>query len=326
MVLSSLLLASLAATPPVATQYWLLLDDVPVGTVALKLEGAAYTYASTHFFGDSPRAPAQGSYRGALDGRRSVEGRVPVSLFLWLRSSEQRCEDVFDEVTGKTGTACINDRLGDVDLGNALGNRYRATYREGVLWELELGEAKFVRGEGPPPPPPDVFALGIPVKGVEGKLAFTEELGPRRDYRPLRSTLWSRDRVEEAIAQARARLSPSDTAACVRLAEEVLHRVGSGSGQIVYGVVLDGARVYPHAWLRIRGSDDRDWLFDPGLDVEVKPTTHLELPTDEPGELYLRLWAGTLGVLRVPEVIDAAPPPPPDPDAPVPVPSLIRTE
>lgn len=310
-VLLAAAVASLAAAPapPQRAQFWLFLDEVPVGTVELKLEGDVYSYASTHFFGGSPREPARGSFRAKLSAGHTVDERIPVSLFLWQRSPERRCEEVFDEVTGRRGSACINDRLGEVDLGTALGTPYRARYRDGVLYELELGDAQFRRAAGAPPPPPDVFALGIPVKGPEGRLEFTEPQGEKVRPRPLLSTLFSRERIERVIAEARARLEPDETGACVALAEEVLSKLGRTAGEVVYGVVLDGVRVYPHAWLRVQSPDDEEWLFDPGMGIPVKPTTHLEITSGEVGEVYLRLWSGALGVVRIPEATGEQAPP-----------------
>lgn len=291
-----LLAALLSSVPgPAPAGFWFFLGEVPVGTVHLSEEGDRYTYASTHFFGGTPRAPREVTKAFVLN-----EAAVPVSWRLWRRPPAQACFDAFDEVSGRSGAVCVNERFEDRDVGSAMGARYRARYRNGELLELELGDASFRRNEGTPPPPPDVFARGIRVKGGEGPLRLTSELPEERRFRPLVATLLSKERIEAAILELRAALPDRDLGLCLELAEALRQRVGPSASEIVYGLVLDGPRVYPHAWLRVEGPGAAAWLFDPALGGEVHPKTHLALPTRDPGELYLELWAGRLGVTREP--------------------------
>ncbi|MDQ3264835.1 MAG: hypothetical protein M3Y59_14400 [Myxococcota bacterium] len=314
---AGLLLASclLAATPPrdVSASFWFFLNDVPVGTVELSLQGGTYRYASTHFFGGSPKAPKRSHFEGQLDEKNAIDDRVPSSLFILLRSREEHCEEVFDELTLAKGTACVNDRAEDLDVGVALGTPYRARYQDGLLQELKIGDGVFRRSEGTPPPPPDIFAAGLPVSGADGPLGFSSELSKKGRYFPMIPTLLTKGRVEEAVRAARATLGSEESGACVRLADDVVRRVGRSNAEIVYGVVMDGPRAYPHAWVRVLSPERREWLFDPAMDLPVTPQTHLEIPNEAVGETYLALWNGTLKIIRT-AVVDLPAPAPPSLD------------
>jgi hypothetical protein len=80
-------------------------------------------------------------------------------------------------------------------------------------------------------------------------------------------------------------------ARCLVLAREA---AGRGPGRaVVLGLVIEGDRAFPHAWVRSGGADE-----DPSRLPGDRPGRYLELPPGSAGRVYLELLDGARAVVR----------------------------
>jgi hypothetical protein len=236
------------------------LDGAPVGTVQLSLDGARYTYVSTHAY---RREQAERSETFALD----AGAPLPESYWLWKRPP-LGCVDGIAELSHERGALCANSQDGRAVLGTVFGRAFTASYDgEGQLTELKLGKSRFLRTERPLVAGKP-FSGGFPITGAGRRLAL-EPAVP--------GTRWP------ANAPRGTRTEPVPAAdSCFELSRALI-ATKPGQLELVLGLVVEGERAWPHAWAR-------------GADGELDPTARRSSSV-EPNRAYLALPAGRAGAL-----------------------------
>lgn len=316
----ALALALLAAADGRARlSYWFELWGVPVGVVVLERGPAELTYRSRLVFTrGADRTSVQRSAKLKVDpSGRLASGEMPESLWLSRRPGAPGCARVVEELGGRSGEACVARREGAVDEGTVLGARYRARYDpEGALVELEIGESRFVRLEGPAraPEPPDLFGDGLPVSPGPGALRLEPAVPlPPPASAPLRPE-WSEQEARAVAAKVHGRFAekrpsgadfgpPSpdaDAAGCLGHVRAFLAEAkarGRGAAIVQGLLVAPGeGRAYPHVWVRVRLTGGGTLDLDPTSLDEVTPRAHLALAAGaspgDAGALWLQVLRG----------------------------------
>ena len=315
------LLTLAAAEGPARLSYWFELWGVPVGVVVLERGPAEFTYRSRLVFTrGADRTSVQRSARLKVDrSGRLASGEMPESLWLSRRPGAPGCTRVVEELGGRSGEACVARREGPVDEGTVLGARYRARYDAGdALVELEIGESRFVRLEGPAraPEPPDLFGDGLPVSPGAGALRLEPAVpSPPPAGAPLRPG-WTEQEARAVSAKVHGRFAekrPSgadfgasspdadaDAAGCLGHARAFLAEAKARGrvAAIVQGLLAapGEGRAYPHVWVRVRLTGGGTLDLDPTSLDEVAPRTHLPLAAGaspgDAGALWLQVLRG----------------------------------
>jgi hypothetical protein len=224
-----------------------------------------------------------------------------------------------EELSGRTGEGCVLESRGDHLAGTVFGERFEARYEGEVLTELEIGAAHFTRVPRAPrlAAPPDLFGAGFAIQGVEGNLALlpavpaVEVALPAWELEPAKALA---ERVHDSFTDAaptRAdwQLTDADEAggclAHARRFQAWAQRSGHTTA-LVFGLLEDEGRAYPHAWVRVGLSGGRTADLDPTTLEEVGPGSHLPLaatagePGPQLGARYLELASGSRRVVRRP--------------------------
>lgn len=313
-----------AGDAPARLSYWFELWGVPVGVVVLERGPADFTYRSRLVFTrGADRTSVQRSAKLRVDDAgRLASGEVPESLWLSRRPGALGCRRVVEELGGRTGDACAVRRDGAVDEGTVLGARYRARYdAEGALVELEIGESRFVRLEGPARAlePPDLFGDGLLVGPGEGALRLEPAVPAPPPGAPLRPE-WSGPEARAVAAKVHGRFAEkrptgadfgapaSDAASCLGHARAFLAEAkarGRGAAIVQGLLAVPGEdRAYPHVWVRVRLASGAPLDLDPTSLDEVRPSTHLALAAGaspgDAGALWLQVLHGGHRVERRP--------------------------
>ena len=292
-----LLLSDAASAEEAAYEFRLL--GTPVGRVVLKLEKGRFTYTSTQWFN--------------LGGRESLKTRSvtlrasgsprPASLVLWQRPGDG-CRKVKDELTGRVGRLCAEAQG---SRGELLGQRWEATYAGQPLRleTLKLGDAEFQRlaDGGVPPSPPDLSGGGFRVDGYEGRPAVDPPLKPFT-FKPERwSSKAARALAEKVHAQGKAQVD-----SCLQSARAFREEANRDHvrAEVVTGLLVEGDRAYPHAWVRVE-TEAGPLELDPSSLEPVTPERYVTLfrsadPADDAagGAPFLDLLAGRRGVVKKP--------------------------
>jgi hypothetical protein len=307
-----LALAVLASAADEAT-FLFVLQGVPVGTVELRLEEGRYTYRSKHLF---TRARQEGAIERqetrdvSADGVLA-DGKRPESLWLW-RAPGIGCVSLVEELTGRVGQGCVEIAAAAAASGRVFGQPFEARYRQGRLEELSIGAARFtaiprsVRMEAPP----DLFGAGFPTEGRHGPLALVPAAAPPQ----VVLKAWDADAsraLAERVHDSFSSQDPSDadwmvndaaqSGGCLAHARRFQEwaKRGHHAAAVVFGLLADGERAYPHAWVRIGLANGQTLDLDPMSLEPVRPETHLPLsattvePGPELGQTYLELVSGT---------------------------------
>ncbi len=280
-------LAVVLAAPPAERALFVFeLAGQPVGSVELSLERERYAYTSRHLFGRTEQARRTEWKLGAEP--------VPEGWWLWRRPA-RGCVEGFDEMTKERGTLCAEEVSARFVRGTVLGKPFVARYEADRLVTLEVADARFVRAEAPPDRGVDVFRDGFPVAGSEGPLVLKGR-SVEKSRLPEGRAFPSVERAESLAAQVR-RLEPGNCLAHARLFVERARASGYAAA-LVFGVVVEGDRALPHAWVRIEAGR-REVELDPTLKIAVTPTTHLALGAEgSAGQAYVDLLAGRASVRR----------------------------
>lgn len=293
--LALLLLLSTGAAPETA-RFVFRVQGIPVGVVQLTLDRDTYTYRSVHVFrtpDGSDRSRIRQERRRIAAGRDAETGLHLEGLWLWRRPLAVGCVQGRGELSGRRGPLCVTAIEQDSVQGTVLGKAYAARYDRAGLAALELEGTTFERVGGPPAlGGGDPFASGLPIQGVRG---------PARLVPPARV-----DRCGGLVAPPElgppdlTAAAPSETCLTLaRRARDLLAARGVRAG-IVHGLLLEGQRARPHAWLRLGARD-----FDPSSGHPVREGhTHLTLGCVaddgelELGELWMRVLGGEHRVVR----------------------------
>lgn len=241
------------------------LAGVPVGEIRLLRTGASYTYVSQHFFRRGVSAVERFSPSGSDDPVWASE-----SL---LKPHPIGCWAVEDEITRQRGEVCVT-QAGAMTKGTLLGQPFAARYTKGSLQELTVGDSRFTRQEGAVAFA-DPFAEGLMVVGRGDALALLPPITGARRAMPKR-----KGENEDCLAAAKAWVKE--------------HR----DFEVVLGLVDDGKRGWPHAWVRHRETGEEIDPSRPQI-VDVTPR-YLALPTDQAAAVYLDLLGKRRTLRRVP--------------------------
>lgn len=261
----------LAASPQ---RYLLTVGDVPLAELRVEVRGDTYEYLTTRLLDD---APGERRRTFTLEGGR-VGGLVPEVLALGRRPAAG-CVAVLDESTGAPERLCIDGGEGAEVSGTLDGRPFTATYdAHGALETLSLGPARWTRGgatkalvaAGANP-----FVDGFAVEGASGQLTLQPAVqGARRLTSAPRG-------VGDASSVGRLR--------CLLAARRYVE--AHPGAALVLGLVLEGDRLWPHAWVREGGQHvDPSVLPDDGA---LRRRQYLALPRGRAGRVYLELLGGS---------------------------------
>jgi hypothetical protein len=311
-----------SAGGPERRSYWFELWGVPVGMVVLERGPAELVYRSRLVFTrGADKTSVQRSARLRVDAEgRLASGEAPESLWLSWRPRAVGCQRVVEELGGRTGEACVRRRDGLSDVGVVLGAEYLARYDDGgALVELRIGESRFVRLEGPARAldPPDLFGDGLPVNPGRGELRLQPAVAVPPSAVALRPE-WTEAEARALSEDVHGRFAEkrpsgadfgvggasSDAAGCLGHARAFLAAAKGRSAVMVQGLLAepDGARAYPHVWVRVQLRSGALLDLDPTSLDEVTRATHLALaagasPKDA-GALWLEVLRGGHRVMR----------------------------
>ena len=293
------------------------LEQGPVGAVELTYARGSgrFDYRSVQLFtrgADHHRREEAASMQVDVQGALA-SGARPEALWLWRRPAFG-CVRGVDELTHRQGQLCVERTQGLVVEGSALGERFRATYdSEDRLWSLRLGSARFTRIPQAQAlaPAPDLFSEGFAVEPGQGALALLPPQ-PRAAPVALAGSPWSVEaaralaaEVHASFSQARpssADLTPeaeqgAEVGSCLAHARRFvrLAQARGRAARVVEGLVVEGGRAYPHAWVWAL-TEQGPLSLDPTSLAEVTPSSHLAL--EPPGPAYLSLLSGVARLTR----------------------------
>jgi hypothetical protein len=175
---------------------------------------------------------------------------------------------------------------------------------------LRLGAASFMRiiDFGPSMNATDRFAEGFPIQGTGALALVPDKPG---SFRQLPSE-WSES---EALALARrvhrsfTDRSPSkadfedtpsgSSGSCVAHARRfaALAKERGRTAEVIYGLVAQDGRAFPHAWVRVRLRSGKPFELDPTSLDTVTPESHLAIGSTGAGNVYVLLLAGQAHVI-----------------------------
>ncbi len=257
-----MLLAFLLAAAPAPTVYRFVhfLDGSPVGQIELRRSGEKYEYISRRFF---------------RRGKASEERFAPPDQTTWASESLMKarpvgCYPVLDEITRKSGEVCVKEAKGkSMTTGTVLGATFTARYEKDLLQTLEVGDSTFVRSDAPVDFR-DPFGDGFPIAGNAGDWTVTP---PVEGARPASPTPDGEDIDCLGAAHAFVAKHPE--------------------WDVVLGLVEDGGRGWPHAWVQHRVTKEER---DPSRGLTAR---YLALPRAAAPRIYLDLLGKRRTLARV---------------------------
>lgn len=270
------LLLVLGALAPLEARFLLEAEGTPLAVLRVAVRGHQYEYEATHFLEEGDTA---WSRSWVLDERGAVDGLVPEVLFL-LHPPRAGCHSVLEERRGVPETLCV-DASGDQAVTGTLdGTSFEARYERGhlavvrlpgLLWRRVEGSAPVARGASP-------FARGFVVRPVSGPLRLLPPLPGARVVHQVRGTGGGAPERRRCLTVARAAVARDP-----RL-------------ELVLGLVVEGGRAFPHAWVR-QGPDDEDPSLLADDDALRAERWYLALPRGSAGRAYLELLDGRRAIV-----------------------------
>ncbi len=264
-MIGALLAGLISAAPVDQGRYVMSVGGAPVGVVSFSVVGGQYTYQSTQVFR---------SKTSDVTSKRSLAEAIKPEVWWLSRRRAPGCVTVFEERASKNEEVCTTDDGG----GTIAGAPFHADYDGmGALVHLEVASVRFDASKASLPGRADPFAEGFIVTGHGAGV----EIDPPFDAV-----------TEVTVSPLTSRPSDDDEGtSCLELARaEVAKSPGS---IVVLGVVVDGDRAWPHAWVkRTNGT----WV-DPTL-TKALPTRHYLAFSRDAGRLYLELLAGQRRLVR----------------------------
>ncbi len=270
MTVLTLLLAA-CCLGPLDERFLLTLSGLPMAVLRVEVRDGVYRYEATHFLDEGETHFARS---WVLDERGEVEGLRPEVLWL-LEPPPVGCRPVFEERRATRETLCIDERTSTRAVGRLEQVPFTARYDGGRLSGLTFPGAEWTRLEGRPPKakPSQVFGRGFEVGAASGPWRLEPAVkGARLVTTPVRGTA--------SGAEGRQR--------CLVLARDAVHE--DARLTLVLGLMVEGGRAYPHAWVR-RGARHEDPSLLPS-DEGVEARWYIELPRESAGQLYLELLDG----------------------------------
>jgi hypothetical protein len=242
-------------------------------------EGGAYRYRAVHVL-EEGEGRLERSWTLSDGG---VDGLVPEVLAL-LAPPALGCRQVLEERRGLPEALCVTRAEARRVEGTLDGVAFTAWYRAGSLDRVAVGPVRFERVAGAPRlrAVTSPFVEGFRVRGTTG---------PARLEPPLPGAA----RVVRVTLRPGALAASASRRRCLEVARRAVE--ADPSLTLVLGLVLEGGRAFPHAWVR-RG----DRHQDPTLGAEDGPLLgrreYLELAPDLAGRVYLELLDGRRLVAR----------------------------
>lgn len=275
------LLTCLASAPPSGEARWLMLvGERPVAELSIAWDADAYRYRSRQLL---PTLRSRARLRLVelpLQAGRAVPSGLVPELLLLAHRPPRGCHSALEELSKTPERVCVDD---DGAGGTIDGERFSARWgADGRLAELALPGTRFVATVAPLPAEAeaDPFAKGFPV-------GQTPELTARAAVEPPLSGVVVLPRPPVGELDSRA---PDQAGNCLELA--LARARARRELAVVRGVVLEGGRAWPHAWLHhARSGRSVDPSLPPGA-PELAERTYVAFPEDEAGRLYLELLSG----------------------------------
>lgn len=273
--LVSLLLALVFSAAPVRLVQSV--NGVPVGVVEVQVTRGRLVYRARHVFRDESRRFETSWAVDALG--RDADGLVSEVVALSARA-DAGCRDVREERTGKRERLCLGaDGEGTLD-----GVRLRAAWdSKGRLRAVDVLDtagavvSRFEQSELEPAAGRDPFGDGFPIAGV----------GPRVTIEP--------DAKARVVEVEGVPLATRATGSCLSAARTWVQAHAGDAVQL--GVVIEGERAWPHAWVR----QQRGRFVDPSLEPSspaLAARVYVAFPDAVAGTLYLELASGSRQVKR----------------------------
>ncbi len=265
----ALVLSLLAAAPDESRRFVLEVAGVPVAELRVSVSGDRYLYESTHFLEEGPR-------KRQVQLRLKKNAPQPEVLAL-LHPPKPGCVEVLEERNAVLETLCVESASPQTVSGTIAGEKFSADYDDaGVLSGITVGSARWRAATAPTAPPPQSpFVKGVAVPS-----------GPLQLEPPVEEARWLSASPEGVGAPDRV----GRTRCLVLAREEAARRPGS---HVSVGLVIEGGRAYPHAW--VTGADRNP--VDPsvlGGDSILQERRYLEVPPERAGAFFLRLFDGAL--------------------------------
>ena len=252
--MSFALLVLISAAAPDQARYVMSVGALPVGVVSYSVEGSRVVYRSTQVF-------------------RSKQAETVVRLDLarrpevwWLsKTRPDGCVEATEERTGQPEQVCTRAGGGTI-AGRPFTSAYDASGR--LTW-LELSGVRFEASTQALPSRADPFAEGFELSGS----------GPALRVEPAAKGV-------EQVKVTGVNVVADDDASCLELARA--YSAKTQDAQVVLGVVIEGGRAWPHAWVKTaRGAH-----LDPTIS-SAEPTRRRYLAFNaDAGRLYLELLSG----------------------------------
>jgi hypothetical protein len=262
------LVLSLLAAAPVEGRFVLEVAGLPVAELRVSASGDRYLYESTHFLEEGPR-------ERRLELSLSTLAAEPEVLAL-IHRPKPGCRDVLEERARLLEQLCVvTSTQGEVS-GTIAGEAFVAHYDEaGVLGDITVGSARWLAAGKPVAPPPEspfVRGLAVPAGVLHLEPAVT-------------GAKWL-TRAPVGIGQAER----VGRVRCLVLAREEAAR--RPKSRVAVGLVIEAGRAFPHAWLA-----EGENAFDPSVlakDPLLAQRRYLEVPVEQSGAFYLRLFDGAV--------------------------------
>jgi hypothetical protein len=115
---------------------------------------------------------------------------------------------------------------------------------------------------------------------------------------------WRRGAAEALALSLRKTLKVDQgEASCLDVSLEFVRQAKAkgGEARLVRGLVVDGGRAYPHAWVELQDEHGVPYALDPTLAIPVTPESHLALDEGDGfsgGADYVKLLSGRARVVR----------------------------
>jgi hypothetical protein len=239
---------------------------LPVAELRVSLVGELYVYEATHFLEEGPS-----EHRVELQLK---EGEPRPEVLALLRRPKTGCTEVLEERERRLEQLCISRSVAGEAVGTIDKEPFTARYdASDALTAITVGSATWIAApQAVQPPTESPFVQGVAVP--TGKL----RLEP-----PVEGAKWlTRSPVGTGTEYRRDR--------CLVLArEEAANRPGA---EVTVGLVIEGGRAYPHAWVTQKGQ-----AFDPSVftgDPILMKRRYLEIPKAKSGDFYLRFFDGAV--------------------------------
>lgn len=265
----SLVAMAMLAAAPATSRYVLEVGELPVAELRITVDADRYVYISRRFFDEDA---------GEKSRTFSLQ-RLPARPEVLALSSQPvvGCADVFEERTGKLEKLCTDTVDDGMVSGTLDGEAFSARYDgRGALTEITVGHARWRRVETSVAASENPFSLGVEAPRGANALVPAPS-GVRWLQRAPRPG------AKDVVPRAR----------CLVLARAAVKE--SPGRRVAVGLVIDGERAFPHAWV-VEGAAE----FDPTIGTPVPGRRYVEFPREDSGRLYLALFAGSLKLAKHP--------------------------